>query len=295
MTSKSTFRQVSVLPGVWPSPGLLDALAPMSDKPVLRLTEWPPAAASVRQSYADTDALLAGWKDSLDADHMRQLPALRYVGLRATTTEHIDLEYANRHGITVAPIYGYGDTGTVEFVIEQLLGHVRHTTKDSSPGELAGRRLGLIGFGSVARSVGQVGMALGMDVVFHTPTRRPTAAGEPRWAPLAEVLGSADFLAFHSPAYRHVVTLDELRLIPPTALVVITTLGLPMAETALCAWQSAREGRTVMDLCAAHAVSDDTIRLPGVEVHDFYAARTKESVKRAEAQLVENLAAALGQ
>ena len=108
----------------------------------------------------------------------------------------------------MSPIYGYGDIGTVEFVIEQLLVHVRHS--GGAPGELAGRRLGLIGYGPVARRVGKVAMALGMDVLFYTPRHRSTAADEPRWAPLAELLGSVDCLSFHSPAYRHVVTLQDL-------------------------------------------------------------------------------------
>lgn len=48
-----------------------------------------------------------------------------------------------------------------------------------------------------------------------------------------------------------------------------------------------------MDMCAAHAVAHATTRLPGVEVRDLYAARTIESIRRAEAQLIENLASVL--
>lgn len=285
-----TFRQVSILPGVWPSPGLLDELPALSEMPLIRLTEWPPAGAAMA-SFVHTDALLAGWKDKLDAARLSRLPSLRYIGLRSTSTDGIDLEYTRRCGIKVSPIYGYGDTGTVEFVVEQLLQHAR--SGEGKPGELAGRRLGLIGHGAVARGVGRVAVALGMDVVFHTPTRRPTRDGEPRWLPLREVLRSADVLSFHSPAYQHVVTLEDLRLVPSATPVVITTLGLPMAESDFAAWQSTREGRTVMDLCAAHATADATLRIPGVELRNLYAARTVESVKRAERQLIENLLAAL--
>ncbi|MGW0673373.1 NAD(P)-dependent oxidoreductase [Streptomyces sp. NPDC002746] len=285
------FRQVSLLPGVWPSPGLLDALRPLSERPPLHLAQWPSPDSDTGESFARTDALLAGWKDHLDAGHLSQLPALRYVGLRATSTDRVDLDHARREGITVSPIYGYGDIGTVEFVIEQLLAHARHGGQ--TPGELAGRRLGLIGYGPVARRVAAVAAALGMRVLFHTPTPRSTAEGDARWAPLAEVLGSADCLSFHSPAYRHVVTLQDLRLIPGDAFVVVTTLGLPMAESDLHTWQSGRAGRVALDSCAAHAASDPVRRVPGIDVHDLYAARTTESVKRAETQLVENLMAAL--
>ncbi|MEU4876742.1 NAD(P)-dependent oxidoreductase [Streptomyces sp. NPDC021608] len=285
------FRQVSLLPGVWPSPCLLDALRPLSQRPPLHLTHWPSPDSDTGRSFARTDALLAGWKDRLDAERLSQLPALRYVGLRATSTDRVDLDHARREGITVSPIYGYGDIGTVEFVIEQLLAHTRHSGQ--TPGELAGRRLGLIGYGPVARRVAAVATALGMRVLFHTPTPRCTEEGDARWAPLAEVLGSADCLSFHSPAYQHVVTLKDLRLIPGDAFVVVTTLGLPMAESDLRTWQSGRAGRVSLDSCAAHDAGDPVQRVPGIDVHDLYAARTTESVKRAETQLVQNLMAAL--
>lgn len=183
MTQRPTFRQISVLPGVWPSAGLLAALGPLSEAPPLALTEWPPAGPA-DPVLRRTDALLAGWKDVLDAELLGRLPELRYLGLRATTTGRVDLEYTERHGITVAPIYGYGDAGTVEFVVEQLLAHARHGLKGPHPGELTGKRLGLLGYGPVARSVGQVGQALGMEVAFHTPTPGPRARRSPagrRW------------------------------------------------------------------------------------------------------------------
>ena len=66
-----------------------------------------------------------------------------------------------------------------------------------------------------------------------------------------------------------------------------------MAEADLRAWQSDRSGRVVLDSCAAHAVSEITRQVLGIDVHDLYAARTAESVKRAEAQLLENLITAL--
>ncbi|MGW1811172.1 NAD(P)-dependent oxidoreductase [Streptomyces sp. NPDC002078] len=284
-----TFRQISILPGVWPSSELLDELRTLSDMPLVTLTEWP--SVETPGAFRYTDALLAGWKDQLDAARLSCLPSLRYIGLRATSTDRIDLDYTRRHAIKVSPIHGYGDIGTVEFVVEQLLQQARGGGK--LPRELAGRRLGLIGYGAVARGVGRVAAALGMDVVFHTPTSRSSADGEPRWLPLHDVLRSADFLSFHSPAYEPVVTLEDLRLVPSATFVVITTLGLPMAESDFAAWQSTRDGRTVMDLCTAHALTNPTPHDQGVELRNLYAARTVESVKRAEGQLIDNLMAAL--
>ncbi|MFI6340979.1 NAD(P)-dependent oxidoreductase [Streptomyces sp. NPDC050535] len=257
----------------------------------MRLTEWPSEVGA--ELGAETDALLAGWKDDLDGPYLNWLPSLRYIGLRATSTDRVDLDYTRRNSITVSPIYGYGDVGTVEFVVEQMFKHVRHGEGRTTPGELAGRRLGLFGYGAVGQRVAAVASVVGMDVVFHTPTPRTVSDGVAQWLPLPELLSTVDILSFHSPAYREVVTEADLKTVSPNALVIITTLGLPLAESSLQAWQSGRTGRLVMDLCAAHALSASTPHIPGVEVVQRYAARTTESVKRAEGQLLEGLAAYL--
>ncbi len=287
----TTFSQISVLPGVWPTPGLRERLRAMSERPPLVLREWPSEDSAERRAFVGTDALLAGWKDELGADRLAQLPALRYLGLRATSTDRVDLAYTAAHGVTVSSIQGYGDIGTMEFVAEQLLRHARRG--DPMRGELSGSRLGVIGYGPVGQGVGRIATALGMDVLFHTPNPRVTPAGGPRWAPLRTVLGASDYLTFHSPAYRHVVDIDELKRVPPEAVVVLTTLGLPMAEAELIAWQRARTGKVVLDLCAGHGLSEAAKRVPGLELHEFHAARTTESVRRAEAGLLANLDACL--
>ncbi|WP_410657346.1 NAD(P)-dependent oxidoreductase [Amycolatopsis sp. lyj-112] len=287
----ATFSQISVMPGVWPTTELLERLRAMSERSPLVLSEWPSADSVDRRAFVGTDAILAGWKDELGAERLAQLPALRYIGLRATSTDRVDLDYTTSHGVTVSPIQGYGDIGTMEFVAEQLLRHARNGGPGC--GELAGRRLGVIGYGSVGQGVGRIAAALGMDVLFHTPTPRLTPADGPRWAPLRTVLETADYLTFHSPAYRPVAGIDELKRVPSAAVVVLTTLGLPMAEADLIEWQRNRTGKVVLDLCAGHGLSHEAKQVPGLELHELYAARTTESVRRAEAKLLANLTAGL--
>ncbi|SCF02256.1 glycerate dehydrogenase [Micromonospora viridifaciens] len=289
--TRTTFHQITVAPGVWPSAHLLDRLRPLAGQQPLVLGDWPAPGSAMLRSIGRTDALLAGWKDRLDAGRLAQMPRLRYIGLRATSTDRVDLRYTAEHGITVAPIHGYGDVGTVEFVVEQLLRHARHG--GATRGELAGKRLGIVGYGNVGAAVGRVAMALGMQVVFHTPTARPGPPDGPQWECLPDLLATADYVSFHSPAYRHVVGLDELRLIASDALVVMTTLGLPTADGDFQTWQMSRTGPVVLDLCAADALPDAIAGLPGVHIHDLYAARTAESVRRAETQLLANLVANL--
>jgi hypothetical protein len=73
----------------------------------------------------EMEALLCGWRDWVTAALLENMPRLRYLGVRGTSTHRVETAYAAALGIEVRPIYRYGDAGTAEFVAEQLLNWVR--------------------------------------------------------------------------------------------------------------------------------------------------------------------------
>jgi hypothetical protein len=233
--------------------------------------------------------MLCGWSDHVTAALLDTMPRLRYLGLRGTSTHHIDLRHAARRRIKVQPIYRYGDIGTAEFVMAALLDWVRGTRHQAGqpPHELAGKTLGLVGYGNVARRVARAAGALGMRVSFFTP--RPRPARHARWRPATTMLAGSDAVSLHTPAHRIVLTGDQLHTIPPATLVIVTTLGLPFPADVFTAWQRERPGPVVFDRCALHQAPASIRQLPGVTAADQFAARTSESITRAEQTLLANL------
>ncbi|MFG2884434.1 2-hydroxyacid dehydrogenase [Streptomyces sp. NPDC048297] len=285
----ATFQRIAVLDGAGLSPVALAALRELSRDGLIVQGRWPD---SPPDEWADVDALVAGWRDHLPASALAAFPKLRHIALRGTSTDRIDLAYAKRHGIDVQPIFNYGDTGTAEFVIEQLLRGVRDFRFEGgdTARELAGRTLGLLGYGAVARRVAVIASALGMRVVHHTPSGSGKDPREPStWVPAADLLSRADMISLHTPAYLRVLSADDLGLIRDDALVVITTLGLPAHVDDFDSWQRARAGRVVLDQCAVQGVSSPLAEIPGVDVAGVFAARTEESIERAERAVLDGL------
>jgi glycerate dehydrogenase len=99
--------------------------------------------------------------------------------------------------------------------------------------ELAGRVLGIVGFGTLGRGVASVASALGMDVRV---AQRPGGEPQENRVPLASLLPMVDVLSLHCPLTEHthgLIGAAELRAMKPTALLINTARGALVDEGAL--------------------------------------------------------------
>lgn len=198
----------------------------------------------------------------LGAAEMKQLPALRYIGVLATGYNVVDLAAARERGIVVANVPTYGTDSVVQMTFALLLeltqrvGHHSQTVRagrwSRSPDfcywdyplvELAGLTLGIIGLGRIGRGVAHVGKALGMKVQAYEP--KPPADWPPAdWPPdvrraeLEAIFRESDALTLHCPLTadtREVVNAARLALMKPTAFLINTARGPLMNEADLAA------------------------------------------------------------
>ena len=100
--------------------------------------------------------------------------------------------------------------------------------------ELAGRTLGIVGYGRIGRGVAEVGRALGMRVIHHR--RRP--GGDPPGVDLDTLFRESDVVSLHcplTPETKGLVDARRLALMKPTAFLVNTARGPLVDEAALAA------------------------------------------------------------
>jgi glycerate dehydrogenase len=283
------FNQIFITDDLYLSDHALREISALSTTPVLR-------QSSEYERLDGCDAILASWGATLDATFLGQFAALRYVGLRCTSTGKVDVDYLNRRNVPLTTLGRYGDIGTCEFVIQQLLNTARThapNTSSVSQRELRGKTLGIIGFGGVGQLVGEAALGLGMDVFVATRSGRPEGMRDAlyrcRFGAIDKVVAAADFISVHTPAYTPVLSRDVLMRARREVVVIVTTLGLPFLLDDIAAFLHAEPARQVIcDLCAASHLSAN--ELPeNFDVVQVYSARTHESVERAERELVDNL------
>jgi glycerate dehydrogenase len=187
-------------------------------------------------------------KSPLSAAVLRQLPELRYIGVLATGYDVVDLEAALAQGIAVTNIPTYGTASVAQFVFALLLELCQHVQLHSdavragewasSPDwsfwktplvELAGKTMGIVGFGRIGRQTARIADALGMRVLAND-TNQADLPGFPRfrWAGFEELLRESDVVSLHSPLLpetRGMMNARTLALMKPSAFLINTSRG----------------------------------------------------------------------
>jgi D-3-phosphoglycerate dehydrogenase / 2-oxoglutarate reductase len=159
-------------------------------------------------------------------------------------TDNVDMAAARRRGVRVAATPGANARSVAELAIGLLLALARHLVlhdREVRSGswsrhtgiELAGRRLGVVGYGAVGRQVADIARALGMEVVATDPEIREA---DVPLVGLETLLASSDAVTLHTPLTddtRGMIGAAELDRMGPQALLVNTSRGGLVDERAL--------------------------------------------------------------
>jgi len=196
--------------------------------------------ARLLAAVADADALIVRDRTQVDVELLDAAPRLRTVGRLGVGTDNLDLETMKARGIAVHLATGANAISVAEHVIGALLFLARPsfaTTARVIAGEwprteligreLAGRTLGLLGFGATARAVAQRAAALGMAIVASDPVVTDAGPGV-TLLELDALFAASDALSVHAPllpSTRGLVGERTLGLMPVGALLVDTSRG----------------------------------------------------------------------
>ncbi|MDP8921969.1 MAG: hydroxyacid dehydrogenase [Chloroflexota bacterium] len=187
------------------------------------------------------------------AEVIAELPTLRMVAARSTGFDHIDLDSSRARGITVANVPVYGENTVAEHTFALILAlsrnihraYVRTAVGNYSLGglrgfDLKGKRLGVIGAGSIGLHVVRMARGFDMDVVV-ADIRQTRILAEVlgfRYVDLDELLTTADVISLHlpySPAVHHLINRERLAKVKRGALLINTARGA-LVDTEALLW-----------------------------------------------------------
>lgn len=222
--------------------GDLDPAALRRVLPDLRLFDLTQEAELPARLQDATTVLLN--KLRLSADRIAAAPKLRMIAVAGTGTDNVDREAARARGIAVCNVPGYCTRSVAQHAWSLILGLNQHLTQFGrycADGgwaadrvtefarypihELAGRTLGIVGWGELGRGVAAVAEAFGMRVVV---ANRPDGPPRPGRLDLHDLLRVADVVSLHcplTPATRGLIGAAELALMKPDAILINTARG----------------------------------------------------------------------
>jgi (S)-sulfolactate dehydrogenase len=261
----------------------------------------------------DARALIVRNRTQVRGALLKAAPRLEVVGRLGVGLDNIDVPACEARGIVVYPATGANDLSVAEYVITAALLLLRRAwfaTARVAAGEwprtelmgreLAGKRLGLVGFGAIARVTGRMAGDLGMSVAAYDPL---LPADHAAWThalrqPLTELLKDSDVVSLHVPltdATRNMLDARAIATMRRGAILINAARGGVVDEAALCeALRAGHLGGAALDVFVREPVDAAGgamfAGIPNLILTPHIAGVTEESNVRVSAVTAEAVA-----
>lgn len=262
---------------------------------------------------ADARALVVRNRTQVNPDLLAAAPGLKVVGRLGVGLDNIDTTACAARGIAVCPATGANDLSVAEWVIASVMMLFRSAftarervisgewPRNSCMGrETAGKSLGLVGYGNIARETARLARALGMRVLAHDPylpANDPAWDGAERFESLADLLAASDAVSLHVPlteGTRHLIDVAALAAMKPGAILLNAARGGVVDEAALVeALNSGALGGAALDVYEHEPLNQEEGRrfagLDNLVLTPHIAGVSVESNQRVSKLTMENV------
>lgn len=258
-------------------------------------------------------------KTPLTREIIEACPQIRYIGALSTGYNVIDIEAAKKHGIPVTNIPAYGTDAVAQFTFAMLLDichHAAHHSQAVYEGrwsacpdfcfwdypliELAGKTMGIVGFGRIGQAVGRLANAFGMKVLAYAPHKRPELETDIcHYVELPELLSKADVISLHCPLFpatEGMINKESIAMMKDGAILLNTGRGPLIVEQDLAdALNSGRLYAAGVDVVSVEPIREDNplLKAKNCLITPHIAWASRESRQRLMDTAVGNLKAFL--
>ena len=235
-------------------------------------------------------------------------PSVKLICVLATGYNVVDTAAAKERNIPVCNVPDYGTAAVAQFTFALLLelchqvGHHGKTVRDGKwcncpdfcywdtpQMELAGKTMGIIGFGRIGRAVGKIAKAFGMDVIAYNRSQCEEGKAIGRYVSLEEVLSTADVVSLHCPLSAEntgMIDAEAIAKMKDGAMLINTARGPLVDEAALrAALEQGKLRGAACDVISAEPMkADNPLKdAPGCIITPHMAWAPVESRKRIQA------------
>ena len=231
--------KIVVLDGYAANPGDL-SWAPLEALGELTVYDRTPAD-QIAARIADAELVLTN-KAVLSRELIAGAKKLKYIGVLATGYNVVDVAAAAELGVVVTNIPAYSTDSVAQLVFALLLEichNVGHHSQAVHAGrwsanqdfcfwdtpliELAGKTMGIVGYGRIGHKVAEIARCFGMNVIAWTRTPR-----DPECVSLDELLARSDVISLHCPLFpetKNLINRDTIAMMKDGVILINTSRG----------------------------------------------------------------------
>ena len=308
--------KIVVLDGFTLNPGDLswDGIKKFGEVTVYERTGFAPE--NVIKTIGNADVVFTN-KTPLPKSVLEKVPTVKYIGVLATGYDVVDTEAAKEQGIVVTNIPTYGTAAVAQFTMALLLEMCHHVGAHSeavkngdwincpdfcfwnSPLiELAGKNMGLIGFGRIGQAAAKIAQALGLNVLVFDSYQNPALVNNScRYVSLDELLGNSDIISLHCPlsdSTKGIINKNTISRMKDGVIIINTSRGQLVEEQDLCdALNSGKVAGAAVDVVSTEpiAATNPLLKAKNCIITPHIAWAPRESRSRLMKIAIENLAA----
>jgi glycerate dehydrogenase len=276
-------RKAVILDGYTLNPGDIDwtPLTKHADFTIYdRTTFSVKGEAKIIERAKDAEIIITN-KTPLNESIMDKLPHLKYIGVLATGYDVVDIAAAKERNIVVTNIPSYGTDTVAQAAIALLLELCHHTGSHhhavkrgewAKRGdfsfwnhpiiELAGKTMGIIGFGNIGQVTARIGKALGMHVIAYNRTKEKVVQSkDASYRTLDEIYQESDVLMLHTPLTKEnegFINKESIAKMKDGVLLVNNARGGLINEADLAdALHAGKVGGAAVDVVSKEPITED--------------------------------------
>ena len=308
--------KIVVLDGYTLNPGDLnwDGVKQFGELTVYDRTGFAPE--NVIKAIGDADVIFTN-KTPLPKAVLENVPSVKYIGVLATGYNVVDTAAAKELGITVTNIPTYGTTAVAQFSMALLLELCHHVGAHADAVkkgdwtncidfcfwnypliELAGKNIGMIGFGRIGQATAKVAQAFGLNILAYDSYQNPALESDTcKYVSLDELLANSDIISLHCPltdSTMGIINKDTMARMKDGVMIINTSRGPLVVEQDLCdALNSGKVAGAAVDVVSAEpiAAANPLLQAKNCIITPHIAWAPIESRSRLMNIAVDNLAA----
>lgn len=265
------------------------------------------------ERIGDAEAVITN-KTPISRETLDACPNVKYIGVLATGYNVVDVDAAKEKDIPVCNIPTYGTTAVAQMVFALLLEVCHHVGAHSAAVkngdwtnnqdwcfwnypliELAGKTMGIIGFGRIGQAAGKIAKAFGMKVLAYDGFQSEEGAKIADYVTLDELLQQSDVISLHCPLFpdtKGIINKDTITKMKDGVILINTSRGPLIVENDLAeALRSGKVAAAASDVVSTEPIKEDNPLLGCYNsiLTPHIAWAPKESRKRLMDIAVENL------
>ena len=269
--------------------------------------------ADVITRIADNEIVLVN-KAPITAAVLEACPAVRLICVVATGYNIVDCKAARAKGIPICNVPSYGTNAVAQFTIALLLeichrisyhDALVHEGEWGKCGsfcfwrtpqmELAGKTLGIIGFGRIGKAVARIARALGMKVLAHSRSENSEGKKLAEYVALENLLSEADIISLHCPLFpetEKMINRDTIYRMKNGVILLNTSRGGLLDESAVAeALRSGKIRAAAVDVVSHEPIAESNplLTAPNCIITPHMAWAPIESRRRLVDCVMENI------